>query len=54
MYKQLPVIEDIQPTAIKRLSDNAFIPFDPANTDYQEYLKWVAEGNEPLPPDSQE
>jgi len=30
------------------------IPFDPANTDYQEYLKWIAEGNEPLPPDSQE
>jgi hypothetical protein len=30
------------------------IPFDPANTDYQEYLKWVAEGNEPLPADSQE
>jgi hypothetical protein len=42
------------PDGIQRLSDNAFIPFDPANTDYQEYLKWVAEGNEPLPPDSQE
>ena len=34
-----------------RLSDNAFIPFAPDNTDYQAFLAWIAEGNEPEPAD---
>ena len=37
--------------AIKRIADNAHIPFDPDNTDYQAYLKWLAEGNTPIPAD---
>jgi len=51
MYKLLPDTIVGKATCIKRLSDNAFIPFDPDNTDYQEYLKWLAEGNEPEPAD---
>jgi hypothetical protein len=36
-----------------RLSDNALIPFDEGNIDYQAYLVWLSEGNTPLPPDEQ-
>jgi hypothetical protein len=37
---------------ILRLSDSAYIPLDPDNTDYQAYLKWVSEGNTPEPADA--
>jgi hypothetical protein len=37
-----------------RLNDNAYIPFAPGNRDYEEYLKWLAEGNTPEPADQGE
>jgi hypothetical protein len=43
MYK-LPILGN----GVIRIIDNTFIPFDPANTDYQAYLKWLDEGNTPL------
>ena len=45
-YKLSPLERGIQASII-RIEDNATIPFDEANTDYQEYLEWVAEGNTP-------
>jgi len=47
MYKLTkPMFEGIEVTTVQRLSDNAFIPFDPANTDYTEFKKAVTAGAE--------
>jgi hypothetical protein len=45
MYKLL------NENTVLRIEDGAAIPFDPANTDYQKYLKWLSEGGVPLPAD---
>ena len=52
MYKLLKNLQS-EISSVLRITDNACIPFDPDNTDYQAYLKWLAEGNTPLPADEE-
>jgi hypothetical protein len=49
MYKLIKNLLTNKVNSVLRTADNAIIPFDPANTDYQEYLAWLAEGNTPEP-----
>ena len=52
MYKLTkPFFPNTEITCVQNLSDGAFIPFAPDNTDYQAYLKWLEEGNTPEPAD---
>lgn len=51
MYKQCKNIDGSIANCAIRLSDGACFPFAPDNTDYQAYLKWLSEGNQPLPAD---
>lgn len=55
MYKQTKTIEgQVRNDQIQRIADGAYIPFDEANTDYQAFLKYQAEGGVVLPADDNE
>ena len=51
-YLKDPITGEINQNMILRLPDNAYIPNDPDNTDWQAYQAWLAEGGVPLPPDA--
>jgi hypothetical protein len=50
------IIDEETKLSIKRTDSNdsvTYIPMSEDNADYRRYLKWVAEGNEPLPADEE-
>lgn len=53
MYrKPAPIAPGLPADGILRLADNAHIPADPRNTDWQAYQAWLAAGNAPDAPDA--
>lgn len=48
MYRKTTNEEgQVRTDQVQKIEDGLLIPFDEANTDYQEYLEWLAEGNTP-------
>jgi hypothetical protein len=51
MYKLIKNFTDTEPSSVVRLSDGLQIVLNTDSSEYQEYLKWLAEGNTPEPAD---
>jgi hypothetical protein len=54
MYKLHIPFGRTEPNCVIKTDSMTFIPFDPANTDYQKYLEWLAVGNQPISADAGE
>lgn len=50
-YQQIRAVDGSISSIVLRRADQAYIPDDPANGDFQRYSVWLAEGNTPDPPD---
>jgi len=53
-YKLIKNIDGGEPVAVLRDGKDCIPLYAPDNTDYKEYLKWVAEGNTPEPAEGTE
>lgn len=51
MYKFIKDPRTNEVCAVEIIGANTSFPLNPDNTDYQAYLKWLAEGNTPEPAD---
>ncbi len=49
MYRLAPVRPNDATCYVVRLNDNCWVPLDEGNSDYQQYLAWLADGNTPEP-----
>ncbi len=49
-YQLVTTLPGMTMQVVRRTEDNAFIPFDEGNRDYQEYKQWLEAGNEPDSP----
>ena len=57
MYKlqlNIDASGNLKPSNMVVKDGRLWVPFDPANTDYQQYLKWLEEGNVPTPAEEQQ